>query len=246
MDRNFLHEIKINKIAGTDNWSSVSVVALDDESFTIVGGRGGRKVFRDEDLKTEKNGKSVINIEYLDLKFYFPDADLPKEFEMPKKVLEARKEKRRLNALAKDALFIDRSIDPIRYFYIEGNRLLIMQGGKEIVVDHIEKKYGKMAINAEGLELGHTHLVLPPEVAGPFEKVLKEKELSKLALVLMGKSLLNGLEYYGFNMVPSDGQWSQVEGYFEDFGKEDELKGWLTCEPVNVAEILRIPIEEGA
>lgn len=221
-----------------NNEQSITVQALDDYSFTILGGRGERKVFIDEKLKSNSDGKYIIDIEYLDLKFFFPNVDLPKTFELPAAALEARKEKRRLNALGKDAIFIDSSIDPIRYFYVECDKLRIRQGDKEVIVDHIEKKYGKMAINAEGLELGHTHLVLPPEVAGPFEKVLREKELQKLALVHRGKSLLDGLEYYGFNMeVPTD-KWDLVNGRFVFFEGEDELQGWLTSEPQVVSQIL--------
>jgi len=39
--------------------------------------------------------------------------------------------------------------------------------------------------------------------------------------------------------------WSYVGGYFEDFGNEDELNGWLSCNPGKVAEILNIEISEG-
>jgi len=84
---------------------------------------------------------------------------------------------------------------------------------------------------------------LSAEVAGPWEKILKEKELSKLALVLAGKSLLNGLEYYGFSLELSEGMWSRVQGYFDDFGTDGDMTGFLTCYPIHVAEILGIPIE---
>jgi len=58
------------KMRTSDDWMTDSVVALDDETFMILGGRGGRKVFRDVELKPDKNGKYIINIEYLDLKFF--------------------------------------------------------------------------------------------------------------------------------------------------------------------------------
>lgn len=248
-DPRLLHEIPLYQMGGSNNWMSIQVTALDDESFTILGSRGVRKVFRDEDLKTEKNGKHIINIEYLDLKFFFPNVDLPKTFEMPREILEARKEKRRLNALAKDAIFVKSDIENPdagkMYFYLNGDKVRIFNDAdkKEAIADNIEVIYGKKAVKVEGLDLGHAHLELLAKVAGPFEKVLRETELSKLALVLRGKSLLNGLEYYGFNMDAPDEMWSQVQGYFEDFGNEGDMTGFLTCYPDKISEILRIPIQ---
>lgn len=233
-----------------NNWQSVPVVALDDDNFWIVGGREERKVFRDEDLKPDEKGKVIINIEYLDLKFFYPNVDLPKEFEMPADILAARKEKRKLNALAKDAIYTRpdyKNPDAGKvHFYIEGDKLRIYNQGnqKEATADKIETKYGQKAVKVEALEIGHPYLQLPPEVAEPFERILKEKELKKLALVLKGKSVLDGKKYYGFNMEIPAGEWGLVKDYLEDFGAYDEiLNGWLTCEPGQVGAILGgIPI----
>jgi len=67
---------------------------------------------------------------------------------------------------------------------------------------------------------------------------LRDKELQKLALVHRGKSLLNGLEYYGFNMEVPPEKWDLVKGRFEFFDGEDNLQGWLTSEPRVVSQIL--------
>lgn len=246
VDARLLHSIPLYKMAGSNNnWNTLPVIAKDDESFFVTSCRG-RIDLKDEDLKPDSEGRVIIDITSLDLKFLNPNDPMPTEFEMPQDVLAARKEKRRLNALAKDAIFINRYADPMIYFYLEGEKLRILCGEIEVVADEMKIIYGKPAIKADGLNTGSPYYQLPAEVAGPWEKILKEKELKKLALVLRGKSLLNSKKYYGFNMEPPRGMWSQVNGYFEDFGNDDkDLNGFLTCYPGTVAEILGIPIEAG-
>ena len=98
-------------------------------------------------------------------------------------------------------------------------------------------------MNVKKLKLGHPYLELPGEVVQAFEKVLRAAELRKLALVPGGISMLNGLPYYKLNTdIPAD-MWNNVKSYFEDFGQEGTMTGFLTCEPGKVAEILRISIE---
>lgn len=64
------------------------------------------------------------------------------------------------------------------------------------------------------------------------------------------KSLLDGLEYYGFNMdiidIP-DQKWDLVEKYFKwfgDSGDSENVNGWLTRYLERVSEIFRIPVIE--
>jgi len=100
-----------------------------------------------------------------------------------------------------------------------------------------------MAVKVESLDLGYPFLELPAEVAGPFAGVLGDKELQKLALVHRGKSLLDGLEYYGFNMEVPTEKWDFVNGRFVFFEGEDNLQGWLTSEPQIVSQILNNMIQ---
>jgi len=238
MDSNALFYIPIYKFTGTNNWMSVPVMALDDETFHMFTAAKDL-VLKDEELKPDKEGKYIINIEALKLDYFYPAIDTPEEFEMPAEVMEARKEKRKLKALAKDAVFVDGIQDPKRYYYVEDGKLRILQGDKEIVADHIEIIYGRKAVNVEALELGHPYLELPDTVAEKFESVLLGKNL---ALVLEGTSLLSGTGYYKLNMDVPAGMWNRVKEYFEDFGDSGNIKGWLTGYPGTVAGILRIPI----
>jgi len=70
---------------------------------------------------------------------------------------------------------------------LDGDKLRILQGEKEVIVDHIEILYGKKVVNVDGLDW-QPYLELPANVVEPFEKALREKELERLALVLRGKS----------------------------------------------------------
>ena len=81
-DPNGLCRIKLYRLGNSNNFQSVPVIAIDDSSFMIASARG-KIILRDEDLKTNEEGKYVIDLAPLDLKFFYPDVDLPKSFEMP-------------------------------------------------------------------------------------------------------------------------------------------------------------------
>ena len=166
-----------------NNWMKIPVLATSYEPFRIQTARNVLH-FKDEDLKPNAEGKYIINIEQIDLGQNCGDI---KEFEMPLEVMESRKEMRRLNALEKNTIFIDSLVDPIMYFYLEGGKLRVLQGEKEVIVDHIEILYGEKVVNVDGLDW-QPYLRLPAKVAETFEKALREKELERLALVLRGKS----------------------------------------------------------
>ena len=237
-----LGEIRLFKMAGSENWMNLQVTAIDDESFHMFTAAKDL-VFKDDDLKPDEEGKIILNIEPLNLKFFYPSLDLPIDVEIPGDVLEERKEKRRRIALAKNAICIIPYQNDSMYFYLEGDKLRILYGEKEVTANKIEIIYGKKAVDIEGLELGHPYIELPVNVAEAFEKVLLEKKLKSLALVPAGKSLLNGYEYHSLNMDLPANRWEKVKGNFEYFGEEGDMKGWLTCVPGHVAEILNIPIE---
>jgi len=90
---------------------------------------------------------------------------------------------------------------------------------------------------------GFPYIELPAVVAEKFENIIWEREIKKLALEHVGQNQITGREYYKLNMGISSQMWSQVEGYFECFGTDGELQGWLTCEPSQVSTILGIMIQ---
>lgn len=226
--------------SGADSWTCVPVHSLGDDSFEATTG-GGRIVFREDELKPDADGKIVIDIRGLTHPMS-TDHSAMEEFEFPPEILEKRKEARKIKALEKDAVFVDRLANPCRYYYIEGGKLRILQGVKEVTVNEIEVIHTRKAVNVEALEIGHSYLELPDEVAQKFEKVLLEKALKSLALVPAGVSLLNGCDYYRLNMNIPESMFSQVKDSFTWFGDVGEMSGWLTCCPVNVAKTLGIPI----
>lgn len=114
------------------------------------------------------------------------------------------------------------------------------------IVEEIEIIYGRQTVKVDGLELGHPYIKLPVEVARHFETILKYKKEREFALVLRGKSMLDVLKYFGFNVEPPAEKWSRVKDWFKDFGTYDEtLNGWLTCYPGQVGEILGCSIDSG-
>jgi hypothetical protein len=235
---------------------AIPVQALSDETITIASSRG-RITIRDEDLKTNEEGKYVIDLAPLELAWFYPNhTDLPKVYEVPAEVLEARAHKRKENAIRKDAIFEQDYKNKRLFFYIEGEKLIIKLFGfddagkmntepdRETTADKIEIIHNRKAVNVKKLKLGHPYLELPGEVAQKFEKVLKNAELRTLTLKPAGISMLNGKKYYRLSLenIPAD-MWNKVKNYFEDFGQEGTMTGFLTCEPGKVAEILKISIE---
>lgn len=234
-----LHEIKVYRPPNSNNWQTIPVLAINDESFTF-GTCRKTIILRDEDLKPDKKGRVMIDLTQIDLKFFYPAVDVPSEFEMPKEVLEARKERRRLKALSKDAIFIDYTLNPWLYYYAEGDQVRILQGEKEIIVD-VELIHGKPAVNVEALEFEYPYLELPAEVARKFKHVLDAKRLQNVSLLPAGKNVLNGKEYFKLSRHIPEHIWRKVEYYFEFFeGQDGDLQGWLTSKPNGVADVLGI------
>ena len=163
-----------------NNWQGVQVKAIDDEKFEMMNPYSlyrERLVFVDEDLQKDENGKVIIDLSPLRLKAENNGYVTPKTFEMPADILAARKEKRRLKALANDAVFIDQ--DKI-YYYIEEGKLRIRQGEREATAEKVSIIHGKKSVNVESLDLGHPYMELPVDVLHKFEKVLQEKRLGTL------------------------------------------------------------------
>lgn len=250
-----LYSIKLCRMGNSNNFHAIPVIAIDDSSFRIASSRG-KIILRDEDLKPNEEGKYIIDLAPLDLKFFYPNVDLPKSFEMPVEILEERARKRKENAIRRDAIFTQDYEEKRLFYYIEGEKLIIKlfdidEEGKlipevrrETTADKIEIIHDRKAVNVKKLKLGHPYLELPGEVVQAFEKVLKDAELRTLTLKPAGISMLDGKKYYKLSLrnIPA-GMWNQVKGYFEDFGQEGTMKGMLTCEPGKVAEILKISIE---
>ena len=244
-----LYEIPLFKRGKSNYWVNLQVVSIDDESFRIQTDHEvyAHRIltFQDEDFENTQ-GPIIIDLKPLDLERYYGETEIPTEFELPREILTERVEDRRLHALAKGSIWIDRSVDPMRYFYLECGRLRIKQGEKEATVDKINIIDGKNAVKVEALELGHPYLELQGPVARAFEDNRKVYQQFCIKLVFRGKSLLNGFDYYGLSGRLSKDNWSRVQTYFDDFGTEDKtLNGWLTRNPKVVAGTLGIPIEAG-
>lgn len=126
-DARLLHEIPLYRLVGSDNWVKIPVLSTGDGSFKVETGRSVLH-FKDDSIKPNAEGKYIINIEQLDLGSCCGDTKPPREFEMPSALLESRKERRQLNALEENTIYVDRSVEPIRYFYLESDKLRILHG----------------------------------------------------------------------------------------------------------------------
>lgn len=176
-----------------DQNTATIALALSDEKFYIAA-NSRRVVFTDSDIKADADGRYIIDLSPLGIRIT--------QAEVPKGVMEFRAKIREINALEKNAIFIDRTVRPFRYFYEDKDELRVLQGEKQIT-GSVETIYGKPVIKADGLLEPECHfLELPTEVAKKFEGILKQKELrkviSKLTLLLSGRSLLDEKVYYGF------------------------------------------------
>lgn len=253
-DPRVLHRINLYQFAGQNNYNTLSVNAIDDESFSISTCQK-RMVFRDEDLNPNEEGKYIINIEELDLIFFYPTIDLPKEFEMPKEVLESRSQKRKEKEISKNAIAMKEYKGKLLYFYIENEIIIIKMFGydetgrlkaelpeKAKKISEIETVYNKKALNIEELELGHSHIEAPSQVVEEFEKILLKQRLKNLKFVKVGVNKFNGYEYYKLNTDVSDLSeltWGACKKYFEYFEGDKKFNGWLTCYPDHILKIIK-------
>ena len=239
-DANFLFEIPLYRIGNSNNWISISAMSIDNESFSISGLQK-QLFFTDEKLEKNEEGKIILDLRPLELEKYNPNDPMPKEAEFPLEIYEARKEKRRLAALAKDAISIIHYKGKTMYFYLENGKLRILHGENEVTADSIEVIHGRKAVRVEDLELGHPFYELPVNVAAAFETVLKEQELKGLCLVSVGLNLLDGFEYFRFNVEPKEYMLEAVKQYFEFYEELNGFTGLVTAEYIRVSFALGVP-----
>jgi hypothetical protein len=237
-----IYEIPLFKTGNKDYWTNLQVVSVNPETFHVQVNSEAYPhrilTFNDEDFENTQ-GPITIDLKPLYLEKYYKETELPTEFELPREILTERGEARRLFLLAKGAIWIDRSVDPLRYFYVSCGRLRIKQGENEVYVDKIDVIEGKNVIKVEALELGRPYLELQTHVAEAFADSIKLHQQLYMKLVFRGKSLLDGVDYYELIRKPSKDKWSMVQQYFEDFGTgEKTLNGLLTRYPKAVAKIL--------
>ena len=238
---NALYEIPLFK-KGRIVGPILQVVSVNAVSFRVQVNRGAYShrilIFQDEDFDNTQ-GPIIIDLKPLDLEQYYGETELPTEFELPREILAERAEARRLFLLAKGAIWIDQSVDPLRYFYLGSGILRIKQGEKEVTVDKIYVIEGENVVKVDALELGLPYLELPGFLARDFEANIKEYQHMFPKLVFRGKSLLTGVDYYELLGKPSKDKWSMIQHYFDDFGTGDKtFNGLLTHYPQAVAKIL--------
>jgi hypothetical protein len=220
---------------------STLALSLNYEQF-YVKANSGRVVFTDEDIKADADGRYMIDLSPLGIGI--------KQTEVPKEVMEMREKARRDRDFRKNLIYIDRSTTPSLHFFFEDGKLRVLQGDNQIIGE-VETIYGKPVVKSEGLGLDDPYIVLPAEVVQKFEGILKKKEIektiSKLTLLLAGRSILDAKLYYGFLMGAkiSNDVWDLVKMEFTFFEGNDNLQGWLTRAPGRVAEILGIKINAG-
>lgn len=220
----------------------VSIRYLDDENFITIRGTGGDIKIKDDDLKPNKEGKVIVNIEKLDLNRYYA-IEIPKEIEIPVELLEEREKLKRLGIFGKTPIGTDFSHNPCIEFYFDEYRLQIVQADKVTFAEKIENIHGRRAINIEALGLDHPYIEPSEKVTEAFEEVLRKKAESEAYLSLVGENLLNGKMYYRLSADISPYQFNLVRNKFELFNSDnDDFKGYLTCEPDYVSQVLGIPI----
>lgn len=233
---NELFTIKIDQNTAT------LALALNDNQFYVAANQR-RVVFTDTEIKADAEGRYMIDISPLGLGI--------KQTEVPKGIMEMREKTRRDRDFRENLIYIDRSTTPSIHFFFEEGKLRVLQGDNQIIGE-VETLYGKPVVKSEGLEFERPYIVLPAEVVKKFEGILRKKELkkviSKLTLLMAGRSLMDEKVYYGFAIGAKISQevWNLIKERFEFFEGDDNLQGWLTTEPGVVSEILGgIPIEAG-
>lgn len=213
-----------------------------------------KKVFRDEDLTENEEGKVIISLDGLGLDEIYNGRG-PREFEMPKEILAKRKQKRKEREIRKPAIAMKEYKGKLLYFYIEDEKIVIRMFGydetgrlkaelpeKTIEISEIENVYNKKALNIEELGFGHSHIEAPQEVVEKFEEILHERRLKNLKLIKVRVNKFNGYEYYKLNTDISDldeWTWRDCKKYFEYFEGDEKFNGWLTRYPNRVLKIIK-------
>ena len=221
----------------------IEIDYLGNENFITISGKFNDIQFKDTELKADKAGKYIVNIDELVDASYYSFVDRPANIEIPAELIDERNRLKRLNIFAKEPIGSDWSIKPEIYFYLDNYKLQAVQGEKVVYADEIVLIHGRKAINIEAFGLKTKFLELPKDVCQIFEKVLSDKEMESLCLIPVGESLLDGNVWYRLSLDIPPEKFNYVKDLFEFYMGDEPWQGQLTKNPAKVSQILGIPIK---
>ena len=228
----------MSRIIGNTNGPHGSIIfSINGDKFEIQ--TTYRKFIVPDSAIESKDGKYIVDISQYALK--------DKEFEIPEFIIERLKQAREEQALLKNSVGILEHKSGKIYFSLDENgQLTAKLGEKKAIISKIETIETKRAGYVPGLDLGVPFIEIPAEAEEAHRKAEDERKRADLHLVYRGKSLLSGSEYYAPASEIDSHTFERVKQYFEWFGEPGEagisgaLSGWLTADPANVEEKLRI------
>lgn len=127
------------------------------------------------------------------------------------------------------------------FFYLTAEGLIKVKLGEiEETTDTIYTVEGKRVIIFPMLD--NPFVVIPDGVEKAYRQAKQEREHKNLHLVYAGRSLLTNADYYKLSCDVSRDTLNRAQGKFQYFepGDMGTLEGWLTADPENVEEYLRI------
>jgi hypothetical protein len=112
--------------------------------------------------------------------------------------------------------------------------------------DRVFNIEGKRTVFVPDLGLDSAFLEIQEDVEHKLYSFKKDQAMKNLHLVYAGRSLLDGKDFFKFNIEVSENVMYRVKNLFEYFDEESEdaalggLQGWLTTSPELAEEYLRI------
>jgi|SRR5665647_3723091 len=199
----------------------------------------------DENELIEKDGKYYFPLPKKDYKIV--NEDVYSEIEIQEDVLEEMEKALIEFEAHKNSIASTETIRGDVFFSIsEDGKIISKHGEKSVKTDRIFNVECKKVVYVPEFDFDSVFVEIPSEVELELNRFQRDRAMKNLHMLYAGKSLLDGKDFFKFNIKVSENVMYRVKNLFEYFEEDCEsaylggLRGYMTSNPELVEEILRI------
>lgn len=231
-------------LGSTESEIGTVIYIINDDGFFEI--RTPKRVYAvDESELIEKDGKCYFPLPKTD--YMIVNEDVFSDIEIQEDVLEEMEKALIEFKLQEQSIGSTETTQGRVFFSLSRDGQIISRlNEKSVKTDRIYTVEGRRTVFVPDLELDFPFVEISADVEQKFNAFKKDQAAKSLCLLYAGRSLLNGKDFFKFNVEVSDGTMYRVKELFEYFDEENEdsvlggLQGWLTSQPELAEEYLRI------
>ncbi|MHB8102635.1 MAG: hypothetical protein ACYDEF_10790 [Methanosarcina sp.] len=199
----------------------------------------------EENELIKKDGKYCFPLPEKD--YMIVNEDMFSKIEIPADILEEMEKALAEFKLQEKSVGSTETIHGRVFFSIsEDGKITAKHKKKATKSDRVFNVECKKVVYVPEFDFDSVFVEIPSEVELELNRFQRDRAMKNLHLVYAGRSLLDGKDFFKFNIEVSENVMYRVKNLFEYFDEENEdsvlggLQGWLTSQPELAEEYLRI------